>query len=162
MPKARIGLVGSSGSLTSRRCSDLATESLLVEAAAMNFVRRPDSFDVIVASNLFGDILSGISAVVTGGIGLAPSANLDATRRFPSMFEPVHGSAPDIAGKGVVNPLAAIFSAGMMLEHLVGAEAGAAVERAVARVLAEGAVRTPDLGGKSTTQEVGDAVLDRL
>lgn len=141
---------------------DIATESLLVDAAAMNFVRRPDSFDVVVASNLFGDILSDISAIVTGSIGLAPSANLDPTRRFPSMFEPVHGSAPDIAGKGVVNPLAAIFSAGMMLEHLVSAEAGAIVERAIAEVLAEGKVRTPDLGGKSTTKEVADAVLARI
>src|SRR5580700_9185678 len=130
--------------------SDIETESLLVDAAAMNFIRRPDSFDVVVASNLFGDILSDVSAIVTGSIGLAPSANLDPTRRFPSMFEPVHGSAPDIAGKGVVNPLAAIFSVGMMLEHLVSPEAGAAVERAVAAVLAEAKVRTPDLGGNST------------
>src|SRR3954467_10628558 len=95
---------------------DIETESLLVDAAAMNFIRRPESFDVVVASNLFGDILSDVSAIVAGSIGLAPSANLDPTRRFPSMFEPVHGSAPDIAGKGIVNPLAAIASVGMMLE----------------------------------------------
>jgi tartrate dehydrogenase/decarboxylase/D-malate dehydrogenase len=128
----------------------------------MNFVRRPDSFDVVVASNLFGDILSDISATVTGSIGLAPSANLDPTRRFPSMFEPVHGSAPDIAGKGIVNPLAAILSVGMMLEHLVSPEAGAAVERAVAGVLADGKFRTPDLKGTSTTREVADAVSERI
>jgi tartrate dehydrogenase/decarboxylase / D-malate dehydrogenase len=139
---------------------DITTESLLVDAAAMNFVRRPHSFDVVVGSNLFGDILSDISAIVTGSIGLAPSANLDPTRRFPSMFEPVHGSAPDIAGKGIVNPLATILSVGQMLEHLVSAEAAAAVEAAVAGVLAAAKVRTPDLGGTSTTRDVTDAVLD--
>src|SRR6202011_5619628 len=85
---------------------DIATESLLVDAAAMNFIRRPESFDVVVGSNLFGDILSDVSAIITGSIGLAPSANLDPTMRFPSMFEPVHGSAPDIAGRGIVNPMA--------------------------------------------------------
>ena len=140
--------------------SDIETESLLVDAAAMNFIRRPHSFDVVVASNLFGDILSDISAMITGSIGLAPSANLDPTRRFPSMFEPVHGSAPDIAGRGLVNPLAAILSAGMMLEHLGLEEAGHAVERAVAKVLAEGKVRTADVGGKSHTPEVTDAVIE--
>src|SRR5579884_2354843 len=130
---------------------DIETESLLVDAAAMNFVRRPESFDVVVGSNLFGDILSDISAIVTGSIGLAPSANLDPTRRFPSMFEPVHGSAPDIAGRGIVNPLATILSAAMMLEHLQMEEAARDVQAAVAAVLAAGDVRTPDLGGKSST-----------
>jgi tartrate dehydrogenase/decarboxylase/D-malate dehydrogenase len=138
------------------------TESLLVDAAAMNFVRRPESFDVVVASNLFGDILSDISAMVVGSMGLAASANLDPSRRFPSMFEPVHGSAPDIAGRGVVNPLAAILSASMMLEHLDQPMAAREVEQAVAAVLAEGKVRTPDLGGASSTQEVTDAVLDEM
>lgn len=141
---------------------DIATESLLVDAAAMNFVRRPDTFDVVVGSNLFGDILSDLSAIVTGSIGLAPSANLDPSRRNPSMFEPVHGSAPDIAGKGIVNPLAAILSAGMMLDHLGISAAGHAVERAVAAVLAEGKVRTPDLGGSSATDEVTGAVIERI
>lgn len=142
--------------------SDISTESLLVDAAAMNFVRRPESFDVVVGSNLFGDILSDISAVITGSIGLAPSANLDPTRQYPSMFEPVHGSAPDIAGRGVVNPLAAILSAGMLLDHL-GLEAGGQkVERAVAAVLAEGRMKTPDLGGTASTQQVTDAVIERL
>ncbi len=108
--------------------SDIETESLLVDAAAMNFIRRPDSFDVVVASNLFGDILSDVSAILTGSIGLAPSANLDPTRRYPSMFEPVHGSAPDIAGRGVVNPMAAILSAGMMLDHFGLADAARSVE----------------------------------
>src|SRR6516164_485235 len=96
----------------------IETESLLVDAAAMNFIRRPDTFDVVVASNLFGDILSDISAIIIGSMGLAPSGNLDPLRRYPSMFEPVHGSAPDIAGKGVVNPIATILSCAMMLDHL--------------------------------------------
>jgi tartrate dehydrogenase/decarboxylase/D-malate dehydrogenase len=146
--------------LVASEYSDIETESLLVDAAAMNFIRRPHSFDVVVASNLFGDILSDVSAMITGSIGLAPSANLDPTRRFPSMFEPVHGSAPDIAGRGLVNPLAAILSAGMMLEHLGLEEAGHLVERAVAKVLAEGKVRTADVGGKSRTPEVTDAVIE--
>src|ERR1043165_8909919 len=94
---------------------DVSTESLLVDAAAMNFIRRPDSFDVVVGSNLFGDILSDISAILIGSMGLAPTANLGPLRRYPSMFEPVHGSAPDIAGKGIVNPIATIMSASMML-----------------------------------------------
>ncbi len=142
--------------------TDIETESLLVDAAAMNFIRRPESFDIVVGSNLFGDILSDISAILVGSMGLAPSANLDPLRRFPSMFEPVHGSAPDIAGKGVVNPLATILSAGMMLDHLEMAEAAQEVERAVAAVLEEGKVRTPDLGGKSSTEEVAGAVLEKL
>ena len=115
---------------------DIETESLLVDAAAMNFVRRPESFDVVVGSNLFADILSDLAAAIIGSMGLAASANLDPQRRFPSMFEPVHGSAPDIAGKGVVNPLAAILTAGMMLEHLQMTAAAQELEAAVAAVLA--------------------------
>jgi tartrate dehydrogenase/decarboxylase/D-malate dehydrogenase len=141
---------------------DISTESLLVDAAAMNFIRRPESFDVVVGSNLFGDILSDISAIIIGSMGLAASANLDPLRRYPSMFEPVHGSAPDIAGKGVVNPLATILSSAMMLDHLGASEAAQQVERAVADVLADGRARTPDLGGHSTTAEVTDAVLEKL
>jgi tartrate dehydrogenase/decarboxylase/D-malate dehydrogenase len=144
------------------RFPQVETESLLVDAAAMNFIRRPESFDVVVGSNLFCDILSDISAIIIGSMGLAASANLDPLRRFPSMFEPVHGSAPDIAGKGVVNPLATILSASMMLEHLQMDEAARDVESAVAAVLADGKVRTPDLGGKSSTEEVTDAVLEKL
>jgi tartrate dehydrogenase/decarboxylase/D-malate dehydrogenase len=142
--------------------SDIETETLLVDAAAMNFIRRPASFDVVVASNLFGDILSDISAMIAGSIGLAASANLDPTRRYPSMFEPVHGSAPDIAGKGIVNPMAQILSGAMMLEHLGFPAAAMQLERAVAGVLEEGKVRTPDLGGSSKTQEVSDAILAML
>lgn len=141
---------------------DVSTESLLVDAAAMNFIRRPESFDVVVGSNLFGDILSDVSAIIIGSMGLAASANLDPLRRYPSMFEPVHGSAPDIAGKGVVNPLATILSAAMMLDHLGASEAAQQVQRAVAAVLAEGHARTPDLGGTSTTAEVTDAILEKL
>lgn len=141
---------------------DIKTESLLVDAAAMNFVRRPQSFDVVVASNLFGDILSDISAIVSGSIGLAASANIDPTRRFPSMFEPVHGSAPDIAGKGIANPLAAMVSAAMMLDHLGLSAAAETMDAAIEGVLAEEKIRTPDLGGTSSTSEVASAVLARV
>ncbi len=141
---------------------DIATESLLVDAAAMNFVRRPQTFDVVVASNLFGDILSDLSAMVTGSIGLAASANLDPLRRHPSMFEPVHGTAPDIIGKGVANPLATFFSAAMMLDHLGEIEAGQAVEAAIAAALASGKALSPDLGGSATTSQVTGAVLAHL
>jgi tartrate dehydrogenase/decarboxylase/D-malate dehydrogenase len=140
---------------------DIATESLLVDAAAMNFVRRPESFDVVVASNLFGDILSDLSAILVGSIGLAPSANLDPSHKFPSMFEPVHGSAPDIAGKGIVNPFATILTAAQMLEHLGLTEESSALRAAVARVLASDC-KPFDLGGKSSTAEVADAVLSEL
>src|ERR1700740_2019300 len=97
---------------------DVQAHSLLVDAAAMDFVRKPESFDVIVASNLFGDILTDLSAIVTGSVGLAARGNKNPDRTYPSMFEPVHGSAPDIAGKGIANPLAAILSGGMLLDHL--------------------------------------------
>src|SRR5215472_16198061 len=140
----------------------IETESLLVDAAGMNFIRRPESFDVVVGSNLFCDILSDISAIIVGSMGLAASANLDPLRRFPSMFEPVHGSAPDIAGKGIVNPLATILSGAMMLDHLGMTEAAREIEAAVAAVLAEGKVGTPDLGGTSSTEEVTTAVLEKL
>lgn len=146
----------------SNEFSDIETESLLVDAAAMNFVRRPDSFDVVVASNLFGDILSDVSAIVAGSIGLAASANIDPARKNPSLFEPVHGSAPDIMGRGIANPLATILSASMMLDHLGQTEAGAAIERAMRTVLKEAKVRTPDLGGTNTSAEVRDAVIERL
>ncbi len=141
---------------------DVEVHSLLVDAACMHFVVRPETFDVVVASNLFGDILTDLAAAVVGSMGLAPSANLDPLRRYPSMFEPVHGSAPDIAGKGIANPLAAILAAAMMLEFLGEAAAAARIQTAVAAVLAEGAVRTPDMGGRATTGEMTDAVIRRL
>jgi tartrate dehydrogenase/decarboxylase/D-malate dehydrogenase len=141
---------------------DIESGSLLVDAAAMDFVRRPEAFDVIVASNLFGDILTDLSAIITGSVGLAASANINPERAFPSMFEPVHGSAPDIAGKGIANPLAAILSAGLLLDHLGLGAAGEAVRRAVAAVLKAGAPRTPDLGGSASTGAMGEAVLAAL
>jgi tartrate dehydrogenase/decarboxylase/D-malate dehydrogenase len=141
---------------------DIETESLLVDAAAMNFVRRPESFDVVVGSNLFGDILSDLAAMITGSMGLAPSSNVNPSREVPSMFEPVHGSAPDIAGKGLANPLAMLLSARMMLDFLGLAEAGAEVETAVAAVLAEGKFLPADLGGGASTDEVANAVLAKL
>jgi tartrate dehydrogenase/decarboxylase/D-malate dehydrogenase len=141
---------------------EIETTSILVDAAAMELIRRPWSFDVIVASNLFGDILSEITATVTGGLGLAPSANLDPTRRHPSMFEPVHGSAPDIAGRGIANPIGAILSAAMMLSWLGEAAAAAAIQAAVVRVLGEGGLRTRDIGGTASTVEMGEAVARAL
>ena len=141
---------------------DIETESLLVDAAAMNFVRRPESFDVVVGSNLFGDILSDLSAMLTGSMGLAPSSNLDPTRQFPSMFEPVHGSAPDIAGKGIANPLAMILSAAMMLDFLGLEKAAVEIEAAVAEVLAEGQALPADLGGSASTDQVTAAVTEKL
>lgn len=140
----------------------VSSSSLLVDAAAMDFVRKPESFDVVVASNLFGDILTDLSAQVTGSVGLASSANINPERTFPSMFEPVHGSAPDIAGKGIANPLAAILSGVLLLRHLKLEKAAAVVHAAVVQVLREAKVRTPDLGGKDTTKAMGDAVLPQI
>ena len=132
----------------------METDRQHADAAAMDFVRRPDRFDVVVASNLFGDILSDVGGIIVGGLGLAPSANINPERTFPSMFEPVHGSAPDIAGKGIANPVAQILSGAMMLEWLGEAKAAEAVRVAVDAALAAGAA-TPDLGGKLTTAADG-------
>ena len=142
--------------------TDIQTQKLLVDAAAMDFVRKPEAFDVVVASNLFGDILTDLSAIITGSMGLAASANINPERHYPSMFEPVHGSAPDIAGKGISNPLAAILSAGMLLDHLGYTKSANAVRSAVGSVLKAGKPRTPDLGGKDGTKDVADAVLAAL
>src|SRR5262249_38685073 len=131
----------------------------LVDAAAMDFVRKPESFDVLVTSNLFGDILTDLSAAVTGSIGLAASANINPERTYPSMFEPVHGSAPDIAGKGIADPLAAILSTELMLDFLGLSASAQAVRYAVAAVLEVGKFMPPDLGGQATTDEVAEAVL---
>jgi tartrate dehydrogenase/decarboxylase/D-malate dehydrogenase len=146
----------------SREYPDIRTESLLVDAACMELVRRPESFDVIVASNLFGDILTDLSAIITGSLGLAPSANLNPEKRYPSMFEPVHGSAPDIAGRKLANPLATILAGAMMLDHLGEAEAARTVEESVKKVLASDATLTPDLGGTAKTDEVGDATISQI
>jgi tartrate dehydrogenase/decarboxylase/D-malate dehydrogenase len=141
---------------------DVKTLSLLVDAAAMDLVRRPQTFDVMVASNLFGDILTDVSAAVAGSVGLAPSANLNPERTAPSMFEPVHGSAPDIAGRGIANPSATVLAGGMMLDFLGLHEAGQAVEQAVAAMLARGAARAPDLGGTAGTEAVTMAIVAEL
>jgi tartrate dehydrogenase/decarboxylase / D-malate dehydrogenase len=135
--------------------------SVLVDALSAELVRRPQSFDVIVASNLFGDILSDLAAALVGSLGLAASANLNPEREHPSMFEPVHGSAPDIAGTGTANPLAQISSGAMMLDHLGLSGAAADIDAAVDAVLAEGP-RSRDLGGSASTEQVAAAVLDAV
>lgn len=140
---------------------DIETESVLVDAMAAKMVLRPEAFDVIVASNLFGDILSDLGGAIAGSLGIAASANIDPERRFPSMFEPVHGSAPDIAGKGIANPIAAVWSAAMMLDHLGLSDEANRVMRAIEWTTANGP-RTPDLGGVATTKAVGDAIVDAL
>lgn len=133
-----------------------------IDILSAHFVSHPDWFDVVVASNLFGDILSDLGAAIVGSIGLAPSANLNPERRYPSMFEPVHGSAPDIARKGIANPIAQIWSGAMMLEHLGEKDAAQAVESAMEAIVANSDVRTPDLGGKATTTDVGKAIANEI
>ncbi len=142
------------------RAPDVRVEHMLVDTCALQLVRAPAQFDVIVTENMFGDILSDAAGAVVGSLGLLPSASLG--DRPPSLYEPVHGSAPDLAGRGVANPVGAILSAAMLLRHAVGhAEAARAVEEAVDRVLAAG-VRTPDLGGRASTADVGAAVVEAL
>jgi len=141
---------------------DVETHSLLVDAASMFFVKDPGRFEIVVTSNLFGDILTDLGAAIAGGMGLAAGANLNPERKYPSMFEPIHGSAPDIAGQGVANPLASIWSVSQMLEFL-GEEIWA--ERLLAAIetlLVERKTLTPDLGGCAKTSEIGDAVLEIL
>jgi tartrate dehydrogenase/decarboxylase/D-malate dehydrogenase len=137
-------------------------DSELIDALAAKLVLDPGRFDVIVASNLFGDILSDLAAAVAGSIGIAPSANLDPTRTHPSMFEPVHGSAPDIAGQGVANPVGAVWSAAMMLDHLGHPAAAADVLAAIEATLTDPATRTRDLGGSADTATVVRALVDHL
>jgi tartrate dehydrogenase/decarboxylase/D-malate dehydrogenase len=136
---------------------DVEVTPYLVDALAARFVYAPESLDVVVASNLFGDILTDIGGALQGSLGLAASANLDPERRHPSMFEPVHGSAPTIAGKGIVNPIGAIWAGAMLLDHLGEHEASGLVTAAIERVARSG-VRTADVGGTSGTREVGDAI----
>jgi tartrate dehydrogenase/decarboxylase/D-malate dehydrogenase len=133
-----------------------------VDALAARMVTDPASLDVIVASNLFGDILTDLGAAVSGSLGVAPGANLNPERRHPSMFEPIHGSAPDIAGRGIANPIGAIWAGALMVDHLGTPEAHDRIVGAIERVLAEGGPRTPDLGGNATTSEVARAVADAL
>ena len=138
---------------------DVQADKYHIDILTAHFVQHPDWFDVVVGSNLFGDILSDLGPAVAGGIGVAPSANLNPERKHPSMFEPVHGSAPDIAGKGIANPIATFWSSALMLDFLGHPEAAARVMRAVEAVTLRGEVLTPDLGGGAGTAEVGDAVL---
>ena len=140
---------------------DVRTDQYHIDILTAHFVQHPDWFDVVVGSNLFGDILSDLGPACTGTIAIAPSANLNPEREFPSMFEPVHGSAPDIAGKGVANPIGQIWSGAMMLEHLGQSEAAATVVRAIETVVQQGP-RTRDLGGTATTAIVGRAIADAV
>ncbi|MDF2096909.1 tartrate dehydrogenase [Aquibaculum arenosum] len=133
-----------------------------IDILTAHFVQHPDWFDVVVGSNLFGDILSDLGPACAGGIGIAPSANLNPEKRFPSMFEPVHGSAPDIAGQGIANPIATLWTAQMMLDFLGEARAAAALMGAIEAVCAEGKTLTRDLGGTASTREMTDAVLAKL
>jgi tartrate dehydrogenase/decarboxylase/D-malate dehydrogenase len=137
---------------------DVKTDQYHIDILTAHFVRHPDWFDVVVGSNLFGDILSDLGPAVVGSIGIAPSANLNPEKEFPSMFEPVHGSAPDIAGKGIANPIGQIWSGAMMLRHFGETDAADAVERAIATVLAHRTTRTPDIGGTATTRDLGAAI----
>ena len=140
---------------------DVRTDQYHIDILSAHFVQHPDWFDVVVGSNLFGDILSDLGPACTGTIAIAPSANLNPERNFPSMFEPVHGSAPDIAGKGIANPIGQIWSGAMMLDHLGHPEAAASVVRAIETVVQRGP-RTRDLGGSATTDVVGRAIADAV
>jgi len=141
---------------------DVKTYSYLVDAASMFMVKDPGRFQIVVTSNLFGDILTDLGAAISGGMGLAAGANLDPERRYPSMFEPIHGSAPDIAGKGLANPLATVWSVSQMLDHFGELEWGKRVLDVIEEMLVEKSVLTPDLGGDATTSQVGDRVVEKL
>ncbi len=141
---------------------DVETASFHIDILVSHFIQHPDWFDVVVASNLFGDILSEIGPSIAGSIGIAPSGNINPEGLYPSMFEPVHGSAPDIAGQHIANPMGMIWSAAMMLEHLGETTAAAAIENALNAVCGAGAALTPDLGGTASTGELGKAVIANL
>ena len=141
---------------------DVRTDKYHIDILTARFVTNPDRFDTVVATNLFGDILSDLGPACTGTIGIAPSGNINPDRSQPSVFEPVHGSAPDIAGQGIANPIGQIWSAAMMLEHLGEAQAAAAVVTAIERALAEPNLRTRDLGGAASTESCGKAVAELL
>ncbi len=146
----------------SRDYPSVSVERVHVDAMAARFVTRPDTLDVVVASNLFADILTDLGGAIQGSLGMAASGNLNPERTAPSLFEPVHGSAPDIAGKGIANPIGAIWAGAMMLEHLGETGAAGRVLAAIENVIASGSPRTPDLGGTATTQAVADAVVEAL
>jgi tartrate dehydrogenase/decarboxylase/D-malate dehydrogenase len=145
-----------------RNYPDVSVDKQHIDILAANFVLKPESFDVVVGSNLFGDILSDLAPACTGTIGIAPSGNINPDRVFPSLFEPVHGSAPDIAGRGIANPIGQIWTASLMLEHLGEADAAAAIMKAVERSLADPGTRTRDLAGTADTVSVGAAVAQLL
>ena len=138
--------------------ADVAHEQQLVDSLAARFVSKPESLDVVVASNLFGDILTDLGAAISGSMGIAPSANLNPERKYPSLFQAIHGSAPDIAGKGVANPLGTVWSVQMMLEHLGEADAAKALMRAIEEFASNATAKTPDLGGRASTREATDAL----
>ncbi len=140
----------------------IETDQFHIDILSAHFVQHPDWFDVVVGSNLFGDILSDLGAAVVGGMGLAPAANINPEKEYPSMFEPVHGSAPDIAGQNIANPIAQIWTGAMMLDHLGHEDAGTAITEAIEAVLAEGKGLTRDLGGTASTQEFGQAIAAAL
>ena len=146
----------------SKDFADVTVDQYHIDILSAHFVQHPDWFDVVVASNLFGDILSDLGPAVAGGIGIAPSANLNPERDYPSMFEPVHGSAPDIAGKGIANPTATLWSVVMLLDFFDQKEASEALMGAIEAVTSEGRALTPDLGGKVGTRELTDAVLEKM
>lgn len=141
---------------------EVKTYSYLVDAASMFMVKDPGRFEVVVTSNLFGDILTDLGAAIAGGMGLAAGANLNPERKFPSMFEPIHGSAPDIAGKGIANPLATVWSASQMLDFFGHEDWGAKLIDCIEKLLVENKTLTPDLGGKASTSEVGDAIVVKI
>ena len=147
---------------TAAKYPDVETRTLLVDAAAMFFVKDPSRFQVVVTSNLFGDILTDLGAAIAGGMGLAAGANLNPEKNFPSMFEPIHGSAPDIAGKGLANPLAAIWSAAQMLEFFDMKEWSDKIIAAIETLLVEKKTLTPDLGGSARTEEIAPAIIEIL
>ena len=148
--------------LMSKRYPDIDTDQFHIDILAAHFVQHPDWFDVVVASNLFGDILSDLGPAVVGGMGIAAGGNINPEREFPSMFEPVHGSAPDIAGQGIANPIACCWTGAMMLEHLGETEAADAIVQAIEAVTEEGKVLTRDLGGEATTEDVVEAVMGKM
>jgi tartrate dehydrogenase/decarboxylase/D-malate dehydrogenase len=148
--------------LMAKTYPDVKTAQFHIDILTAHFVQHPDWFDVVVASNLFGDILSDLGPAVAGSIGIAPGGNINPEKDYPSMFEPVHGSAPDIAGKAIANPIAQIWTGAMMLDHLGHEDAGAAVVQAIEKVVAGGKVLTRDLGGQASTSDVGKAVAALL
>lgn len=156
-----FGLWDEITSLVSKEFPDVAVERVLVDAMAARMVLKPESLDVVVGSNLHADILTDLAGAICGSLGVAPSGNINPERTFPSMFEPIHGSAVDIHGRGIANPIAMIWSGAMMLEHLGQQPAADRITRAIRSITSAG-ILTPDLGGKASTSQVGDAIVNAL